>query len=95
MNFPIPLPRAWLQRWHHTPGENQSLSETVPIIETLEHGRSQRAPLSQPTLHRSTPITTTGPSFTVRLDSEGAVKLRIAGVKELRIVPMPDLREFV
>ena len=28
---------------------------------------------------RPTPITTTGLPFTVRLDSEGAVKLRIAG----------------
>jgi hypothetical protein len=38
----------------------------------------QRAPLSQPTRLRSTPIATTALSFKVRLDSEGAMDLRLA-----------------
>jgi len=42
--------------------------------------RCQGALLSQPTACRSTPVTTAALlPFTVRLDTEGAVKLRLAG----------------
>jgi hypothetical protein len=37
----------------------------------------QQLPSSRPTPPRSTSITTTGPSFTVSLDAEGAVDLRL------------------
>jgi hypothetical protein len=46
-------------------------------LSTLEHGERRRAPLSRPAPHRSTPTATTGPSFTVHLDSEGAMSVRL------------------
>jgi hypothetical protein len=50
---------------------------TSQITPLLENARSQRAPLSRPTLRRRTPIATTALSFMVRLDSEGAVRVRL------------------
>ena len=47
------------------------MQEDVSIRKNL------RTPLSPPTLCRSTPITTTGLSFTVRMNAEGASKIRL------------------
>jgi hypothetical protein len=46
----------------------------------LENARSQRAPLSLPSLCRSTPIATTGElPFGVRLHTESGMEIEIAG----------------
>jgi hypothetical protein len=47
-------------------------------MENQRLGMSTRELLSLPTLRRSTPIATTALPFVVRLDSEGAMELRIA-----------------
>jgi hypothetical protein len=43
----------------------------------LEEGWCLRAPLSQPTACRPTPIATTALPFTVRLDTEGTMNVRL------------------
>jgi hypothetical protein len=40
-------------------------------------GRRRRAPLSRPTSPRTTPITTTGLAFMVRLDTDGELEVAL------------------
>jgi hypothetical protein len=50
----------------------------VPLIETLEYRKMSVKVLSRPSPCRSTPITTTALlPFTMRLDAEGAVSVRL------------------
>jgi len=49
--------------------------ETIVLLATPD--THQRAPVSRPTLRRSTPIRTTVLRFVVRLDAEGAISVRL------------------
>ena len=48
-------------------------------LSTLEYGRSQRSPLSLPTLRRPTPIATTALTFRIGVTADGDLKMRLAG----------------
>ena len=54
----------------------ETFRPTSHCSDTRQHWR---APLSQPTRSRATPIRITALRFNVRLDAEGAKELRIAG----------------
>jgi transposase len=76
-----------LKEWHEAGVWEESLSPTTvkaayltqdrDARRTWRAGRSRRAPLSRPTLRRSTPIATTALPFTMQLSLEGVMSMRL------------------